>query len=421
MRVSRENLVRQMSSTLSKPPFYLPAILAVTPALGAISWLLLGSLDGPRNQSVIDLLPLFQMLGIFLAVLYGITREGFLRRPPVPVAAALGLSAVVILAGLTLNATHPAAAATELLLRLALIALAVATIYLCQRFDRRLWDAFGTAILLIPIVHLPVLVLLYLLYIDEPAMNWLGGPVGFEHVRLWGAILATALAMGFGMRRGPFLWGVATVLWALLLWSGSRGAVLGLGAAYLLSLALFWRQMRGSVLPFVATAAAGAGLSLLPKLPMVSYGLIPTLLKTVEASSGDDATGGRLSMWRDAFDYFTQHPVIGHGFDHYRYLTEGTETEWLHPHNIVLQLLVDLGIVGALCVAGALLFYWARGLGKALADRDPTRIGAFTALNALVAMSVFDGTLYHPETTTLVAVLFGMLLAHPRTMDSPAR
>ncbi|MHA3916492.1 O-antigen ligase family protein [Halovulum sp. GXIMD14793] len=400
-------------------PVFLPVLLASIPTVGAISWLALGSLDGPRNQSVINLFPAFQMLTIFVAILFGLTRANFVKAPPAPILLGLIGAAGVILLGLALNASHPMDGAIELLLRLIFVVLAISVAFLCSRFDRRLWDAFGKAVFFLPLVHLPILVLLYLLYIDEPSMNWLGGPVGYEHVRLWAIFLATALAMGFGMSRGPVLWLGAVLLWAMLFWSGSRGSLVGIVAAYALSLALFWPQMRASLLPFLATAAVGAGLSLIPKLPMFSYGLITSFNRTVEATSADAFAGGRMRAWSAALDYFREHPVIGHGFDHYRYLTKGTEVEWLHPHNFPLQLLVNLGILGAICVAGVLLYYWLRGTSHTRADRDATRIGAFTALNTLLAISLVDGVLYHPEPMTMVAVLFGMVFATPRVMDSP--
>ena len=410
------------------PPFFLATILALIPCIGALSWLFLGSLDGPRNQSVIDLTSAFQMLTIFMAFLFGITRIDFVKRPPVPVLIATAVLAITMIYGLLVNAPNPVSGVLDLLLKLVFVALSISICFLISLFDRRLPEAFILAIFLVPVLHIPVLAALYILYIDHPSMNWLGGPVGFEHVRIWGMFLATSLAVGFGFapaihkssRLWAFvLWGLCALLWALLFWSGSRGALLGMVAAYLFSTVLFWRHLRTTVLPVLASAALGAALSMLLQPAMYSYGMLNRLVTTVGGNS-DRLSGGRLSLWRDSLGVFEQHPIMGNGFNQFRYLTEGFDRDWLQAHSIVIQSLVDIGIVGAVSLGFLLLFYWVKALNLLRRDPNAIRLAAFSGLNAMLVMSLFDGTLYHPETTTSFAVLFALALATPRPVASVA-
>lgn len=411
------------------PPYFLAILLAFIPSIGALSWLLLGSLEGPRNQSVIDLLPIFQMLVIFWAVLFGMFRTEFLKRPPPLVLYALIALIILMGLGFALNAIDPIAGLSEIVLRLVFIFLCVSLIFLIQKFDHRLQQAFSLAIFIFPILHFPVLLILYFLYIDHSSMNWLGGPVGFEHVRLWGMMLAVSIANGLGLlsiiRQRSLgvnfaIWAMLALLFAMLFWSGSRGALVGLIAAYIFSLAVFWRQMKTTLLPAFITAILGATLSLLPQKAMFAYGLLDRTKGLMQVENAQQATGGRMSLWRDAVDLIKEHPFIGHGFDQFRYLSKGWDIEYLQVHSIVLQTVLDVGIIGAVCVIVILLFYWLRGLTGVIKSRDPLRIAALTATNAILAMSLFDGTLYHPETTTLFAVVFALVLATPRPVVSPA-
>jgi O-antigen ligase len=53
----------------------------------------------------------------------------------------------------------------------------------------------------------------------------------------------------------------------------------------------------------------------------------------------------RIRIWQDAFNKFKKNPVLGAGFGiSYHDKTRGKS--WVHPHNIILEILTELGIVG---------------------------------------------------------------------------
>jgi len=56
----------------------------------------------------------------------------------------------------------------------------------------------------------------------------------------------------------------------------------------------------------------------------------------------------RLQIWKDALNKFNKNPVLGSGFgiSYHDKISGGT---WVHPHNIILEILTELGIVG-LCI-----------------------------------------------------------------------
>jgi O-antigen ligase len=56
----------------------------------------------------------------------------------------------------------------------------------------------------------------------------------------------------------------------------------------------------------------------------------------------------RLRIWKDALSKFKKNPVLGSGFgiSYHDKISGGT---WVHPHNIILEVLTELGLVG-LCI-----------------------------------------------------------------------
>jgi O-antigen ligase len=53
----------------------------------------------------------------------------------------------------------------------------------------------------------------------------------------------------------------------------------------------------------------------------------------------------RLSIWQDALNKFKKNPALGSGFgiSYHDKIIGGT---WVHPHNIILEVFTELGIVG---------------------------------------------------------------------------
>lgn len=56
----------------------------------------------------------------------------------------------------------------------------------------------------------------------------------------------------------------------------------------------------------------------------------------------------RLQIWKDALKKFYRNPVLGSGFG-ISYHDKISGRTWVHPHNIILEIITELGIVG-LCI-----------------------------------------------------------------------
>ena len=80
----------------------------------------------------------------------------------------------------------------------------------------------------------------------------------------------------------------------------------------------------------------------------------------------------------------------------------------VHPHNVVLQVLLAWGIVGAACIlvlAAAFAIFALRRV-RAL---QGWLVPPFLAMTALAIFSAFDGTLYHALPLSLFAACAGLI------------
>jgi O-antigen ligase len=207
---------------------------------------------------------------------------------------------------------------------------------------------------------------------------------------------------------------LGAICWGGLLWSGGRGPVLALGAALGVWFVVRASQRRALFAASAAQLVAGLALSSLFWTTRPELGWWHALGRTATAAASAASTGStseltstRTDFWRETIERARSAPWFGHGPDSYRYLTPKLDGQ--QPHNLVLQLWLDLGIAGALPLLGIVAFALWRG-GRTVrfqADDNTSPVAAWLAvLVASVMMGLLDGTFYH-----LLAFLPAMLAA----------
>jgi len=235
---------------------------------------------------------------------------------------------------------------------------------------------------------------------------------------LAGAVACTALlvrpAGGWRARLG---WaGAGMVIWGGLLWSGGRGPVLALA----LGLAAWWWQTPAApaqrLLAWSAVQLlAGLGLSAAMWTPLPQLGWWHAFSRTTTALQSADVstlTSTRTEFWSAALQQTRAAPWLGHGPDAYRFLTPKLDGQ--QPHNLWLQLWLDLGLGGALpalvLLAGALVVAWRRTRKQetttAPDDRPWLALGG-----ASLALGMLDGAFYH------LVLFLPAMLALGRALD----
>lgn len=241
----------------------------------------------------------------------------------------------------------------------------------------------------------------------------------FSHVRHFGylgflaAMAATALVTLPGRFDLASLLLAGCALFGIVA-TGSRGALLS-WLAFVLLLVCF-SPARWRVLAFSLAALTGSA-SLVWYLH--SSGLLesPNIFVRVQqlvAVPGTELGSGRVQIWRDSLGVIARHPLFGMGTEAYR-ITGCCDRRVAQPHNFVLQLLMQFGLVGSALLA-ALCWRALRALGglrrvAALTLASPENLALAAMLAAFLAFSCIDGLLYREVPLIHFAVLCGLFAA----------
>lgn len=213
---------------------------------------------------------------------------------------------------------------------------------------------------------------------------------------------------------------------AVLMLTETRGAILGLTAAFMFCLWWLaqhhWRTHQGArryvknwaLLGLIALVIFGAIFSLTRRAPV--WQQIPGIKRIATLSIGGGTSQTRLIAWGAALDAAKERPLLGYGFENFRYpfdarfdprlLRAGLgDTYFDKPHNIPLEMLVSggvpafglyLGLIGVLIwrlrrlphgwvLIAATISYFVQGLFVF------DTIGSYVAVFALFALSETAG------------------------------
>ncbi len=164
-----------------------------------------------------------------------------------------------------------------------------------------------------------------------------------------------------------------------ILFSGSRGPFLGFMVSFLITVILALMPKQGTVARgrWVSAVYLGLPLFIAYMMLQVSNGsiyLFDRFMSFIEERAGG-ATEARDEIYRIAWDDFLSSPIIGRSF-----VTSGDQS----PHNIILEVLMATGVIGATFFFLSLIFMLI-ALGRILRGR----VGASELYIAMAALPVF--------------------------------
>jgi O-antigen ligase len=180
--------------------------------------------------------------------------------------------------------------------------------------------------------------------------------------------------------------GLLPLLGVALIAAGTRGPVLGLAVGLLLFVLLTLRDpaTRRRLLLLVA-AGFGAAL-LVPEL--VPGQTIERAASLLLSGGAGLSSNGRLELWSQARDIFVDHPFLGIGTGGFA----GANPEFVYPHNLWLEVAVELGLLGLLLLAATLVYATVRIVGACLEAEGEAR-GRIALVVALLAMALLNSLL----------------------------
>ena len=184
------------------------------------------------------------------------------------------------------------------------------------------------------------------------------------------------------------------------------GVPLSVAAVLLLSLR---RRARVVVLGFIVALIIGFAVSLQSE----------RFARVLDFSSGTNFY--RVRAWLSAINIIHDHPVTGLGLDQFLYAFRGKyilpdawqEPNLSHPHNILLDFWVRLGIAGVLLLITLQVAFWRKAIRfyRYLRERDPLYfaliIGVIGSIINLIGHGMIDNSVYVQD----LAFVFVLLLA----------
>ncbi|MBC7811871.1 MAG: O-antigen ligase family protein [Burkholderiales bacterium] len=137
----------------------------------------------------------------------------------------------------------------------------------------------------------------------------------------------------------------------------------------------------------------------------------------------------RLRVWQSALNVIRDHPFTGLGLDQFLYAFRGhyilpdawQEPDLSHPHNILLDFWVRLGLLGAVVLVWIQIAFWRAAFHayRKLRDSDPLYfaiiVGAMGSMIDLLAHGLIDNSIYVND----LALVFVLLLALAAVLNRP--
>lgn len=233
---------------------------------------------------------------------------------------------------------------------------------------------------------------------------------------LMGRTLPFALVLLFisAKQRSRIIYGAAAlILGTATILTQSVGAILiGIPASIATLLLLTFR--RRAVIPIVGLVLAGIVLFL------VAYQVSPRFTRVLDMTQGTNFY--RLRVWESAINMIADHPITGIGLDQFLYEFRGTyilpdaweEPNLSHPHNLILDVWLRLGIAGLFVVLALITLFW-RNILRTLHQIDRYRqpllaailIGASGSMVNLIAHGLVDNSIFVLD----LAYIFMLLIA----------
>ncbi len=224
--------------------------------------------------------------------------------------------------------------------------------------------------------------------------------------------LLVTLGVGVVRPRWWPVWLLAVVQFAGLALTFSRGALIALaaGVAILLVLRRLWAWLL--LLAVGGIGLAGAGMVLFPD--------------RFADAGGSGAEPTRFTIWRASWHMIVDHPLFGVGPDQFLYQYSRRYIEPMgwperytsHPHNLVLDTWLRLGVMGlaAMSTLAVGLMWWTKRHVHAI-RRDVWAMGALAAIVGGVAHGMVDNGFFLPDLATLTWAFVALLVSCTATSD----
>lgn len=226
---------------------------------------------------------------------------------------------------------------------------------------------------------------------------------GFNNIRFFNQFQIVCIPIVIYFLNNKNLSRVAAILLTLniLLFfiSGARGATLALFIGLIIS---FYYQLLSKQILFKIFGCSIAA-ALLFYMYISYHSDIITLAYTFRTSSS-----GRVAIWSDLISKLTFVNIfIGHGPGAY----VSNEFRLSHPHNSVLQIVYNWGLIITLLVFSALLLLIKRSILQCIINKNQHNNTCVLVVISLLTYSLVSGIIVMPMSQTFIFIFIGLLIS----------
>jgi exopolysaccharide production protein ExoQ len=250
---------------------------------------------------------------------------------------------------------------------------------------------------------------------------WQYAVPGFISLRLFGAFCGALFCFLLGVciladeRKKLNFWHIAWMILAaaMVIWSGTRAAVLGAIVATAMAMVFF--RVRPS-LKAVAAFCIAIAIATAIALALVPKGDILFLLYTSgDVATGDAATGGRLEYWTSVWNAYLHYPIFGAGPYATGFLLDGGDVVHVQPHNIVLQFLITWGAIATFFAL--VIMAIATWKVHRIAARHRIILPFLMMLDCLLLMSLLDGMTHFAQPLMLIMISYAAIFGYSHAAE----
>jgi hypothetical protein len=258
--------------------------------------------------------------------------------------------------------------------------------------------------------------------LDSPYnYKWVGSSPFFNNIRHYGYFIATALPLGYwllesnigGKNKKYTAIIYLSLAWALLFWTGGRGALLGVFFATACYFIISQKNIRWVVLSILL----GGILSQFFIVKSGSLNLFHALswFATEEKIDLNAISANRIKIYTDSLNFWWENsPILGTGSDAFRYIKPSINGI-SQPHSIIIQLIFSYGILGILIPAGLFI---ALTFSQFKSGIKQNNIIYLCILSAIVH-ALTDGVFYHAYSLLALSILIALSMPATKEKTKP--
>ena len=148
----------------------------------------------------------------------------------------------------------------------------------------------------------------------------------------------------------------------MIIWSGSKGPIIAILVLVILNFKFFIPHGLKSKLNYlIALSCLFIILIIIKDYVRSLDGIfkIITSAKEFIENEGKGSVGIRFDLYKQAFFLFLEKPFFGHGFGNW---ADISNTKFNYPHNIILELMAETGVIGLFLLIIIIFYCWGNNL-----------------------------------------------------------